>query len=180
MELFKRKKRLSADGDGLVLFADVQEALKAEKVLKKAGHWVNLVAPPPELRRGCDLAVEIHLTEQPGIERAFAEKDVAYLELVPLREGCSELLDIVQLTDFGDWMMVKAGNMKLTFEKGSGVIVNTSGGGCPDIPVMHVEMLGKTVAEAPKPKDIGFTLCALMLHRALEESIALYRGGDNR
>jgi len=180
MELFKRKKRLSADGDGLVLFADVQEALKAEKVLKKAGHWVNLVAPPPELRKGCDLAVEIHLTEQPGIERAFAEKDVAYLEIVPLREGCSELLDIVQLTDFGDWVMVKAGNMKLTFEKGSGVIVNTSGGGCPDIPVMHAELLDKTVADAPKPKDIGFTLCSLMLHRALEEGIDLFRGGGDQ
>jgi len=180
MGLFKRKKRLSAGGDGLVLFADVQEALKAEKVLRKTEHWVNLVAPPPELRKGCDLAVEIHLTEQPGIERAFAEKDVAYLEIVPLREGCSELLDIVQLTDFGDWVMVKAGNMKLTFEKGSGVIVNTSGGGCPDIPLMHAELLGKTVLDAPKPKDIGFTLCALMLHRALEESIALHAGGDTR
>jgi hypothetical protein len=180
MALFKRKKRLSADGDGLVLFADVQEALKAEKVLKETGHWVNLVAPPPELRRGCDLAVEIHLTEQPGIERVFAEKDVAYTEVVPLKGGCSELLDIVQLTDFGDWVMVKAGNMKLTFEKDSGVIVNTSGGGCPDIPVMHAELLGKTVVDAPKPKDIGFTLCALMLHRALEESIDLCKGDEQQ
>lgn len=180
MALFKRKKRLSADGDGLVLFADVHEALKAEKVLKKTGHWVNLVAPPPELRKGCDLAVEIHLTEQPGIERVFNEEDVFYVEIVPLRAGCSELLDIVQLTDFGDWVMVKAGNMKLTFEKKSGVIVNTSGGGCPDIPVMHAELLDKKVMDAPKPKDIGFTLCSLMLHRALEEGIELCQGDDNQ
>ena len=178
MAMFKRKKRLSVGGDGLVLFADVQEALKAEKVLKKTGHWVNLVAPPPELRKGCDLAVEIHLTEQPGIERAFDEGDVLYIEVVPLREGCAELLDIVQLTDFGQWVMVKAGNMKLTFDRASGVIVNTSGGGCPDIPVMHAELLGKTVVGAPKPKDIGFTLCALMLNRALEECLDIWQGGD--
>ena len=51
---------------------------------------------------------------------------------------------------------------------------------CPDIPVMHAELIGKRLTEAPRPKDIGFTLCSLMLHRALEEAIEMYRGGDNR
>lgn len=180
MALFKRKKRLSDGGDGLVLFSDVQAALRAEKVLKKSGYIVRLVAPPLELRRGCDLAVAINLVEQPGIERILQQKDVPYVEVAPVADGCSELLDIVRVTDFGDWVMVKAGNMKLSFDRRSGIIVNTSGGGCPDIPLMHAELLGKTVDEAPKPKDIGFTLCALMLHRALEESIALHRGGNSR
>lgn len=176
MPLFKRDKKISGEGSGLVLFADVQAALKAEKALKNTGHAIKLVAPPPKLRRGCDLAVEINLVESMGIERLFREKDVQYVEIVPLGEGTSDLLDIVKVTDFGNWIMIKAGNMKLTFEKATGVIVNTSGGGCPDIPYMHVEMIGKKLSEAPNPKDIGFTLCATMLHRALEESLAIWQG----
>ena len=180
MPLSKWKKKPAFEGGGLVLFMDVQSALKAEKALKCTGHAVKLIAPPPELRKGCDLAVEINLVEQPGIERVFDENDVFYVEIVPLGEGYSKLLDIVQVTDFGDWVMVKAGNMKLTFDKETGVIVNTSGGGCPDIPLMHAELVDRKLTEAPKPKEIGFTLCSLMLHRALEESLLIWQGGEQQ
>jgi hypothetical protein len=74
--------------------------------------------------------------------------------------------------------MVKAGNMKITYEKSSGVIVNVSGGGCPDIPYLHAELIDNKLEEAPSPKDIGFTLCSLNLERALEECLTLHRGGD--
>jgi len=174
---FKRKQKIQFEGGGLVLFMDVQDAMKAERVLKDARYAVRLVAPPPELRKGCDLAVEINLVEQPGIERLLNQKDVAYVSIGPLKVGTSELLQIVKVTDFGRWVMVTAGNMKLTFDKDNGVIVNTSGGGCPDIPHLHAELLGKQLTEAPRPRDIGFTLCALMLDRALEESLALWKGG---
>lgn len=175
MALFKRKKG-SFEGGGLVLFDEVQPAMQAEKVLKKADYHVKLVAPPPELRKGCDLAVEINLVEQPGIERLLKQEDVDYVEVRPMKIGTSEILEIVRVTDFGDWLMVKAANMKLTFDKRTGVIVNTSGGGCPDIPVMHAELLDKRVDEAPRPRDIGYTLCSLMLDRALEECISLRKG----
>ena len=164
----------------MVLFSDVQAALRAEKVLKKSGYIVRLVAPPLELRRGCNLALAINLVEQPGIERLLEQKDVPYVEVSPLGEGCSELLDIVKATDFGNWVMVKAGNMKLSFDRRSGVIVNTSGGGCPDIPHLHAQLIDKRLNQAPRPRDVGFTLCALMLHRALEESLAIWQGGGQR
>lgn len=177
MTVLKRKQKVSFEGGGLVLFLDVKDAMKAEKVLKGGGYLVKLVAPPPELRKGCDLAVEINLVEQPGIERLFDHKNIAYNSIDPLKIGTSELLEIVKVTDFGGWVMVKAANMKLTFDKESGVIVNTSGGGCPDIPHLHAELLGKPLTEAPRPKDIGFTLCALMLDRALEECLSLWQQG---
>lgn len=177
MTVLKRKQKVSFEGGGLVLFLDVKDAMKAEKVLKGGGYLVKLVAPPPELRKGCDLAVEINLVEQPGIERLFDQKNIAYISIDPLKIGTSELLEIVKVTDFGGWVMVKAANMKLTFDKESGVIVNTSGGGCPDIPHLHAELLGKPLTEAPRPKDIGFTLCALMLDRALEECLSLWQQG---
>ena len=59
------------------------------------------------------------------------------------------MCEIVKVTDFGKWLMVKAGNMKLSFEKSTGTIVNVSGGGCPDIPYLHAEMVKK-----PLPDDI--------------------------
>jgi len=173
----RRKQKTSFEGGGLVIFREVQEAMKAEKVLKGADYDVKLVAPPPELRKGCDLAVEINLVEQLGIERLFKEKDIEYVDITPVKLETSELLDIVKVADFGDWVMVKAGNMKITFDKNDGMIVNTSGGGCPDIPHLHAEMIGKKLTDAPWPRDIGFTLCALMLDRALEECIDIWQGG---
>jgi hypothetical protein len=177
MSLLKRKKG-GFEGGGLVLFDEVQPAMMAEKALKSAGYIVKLVAPPPELRKGCDLAVAINLVEKPGIERVLKQHDVAYVAVSPLKPGTSGILEIVGVTDFGAWVMVRAANMKLTYEKKTGVIVNTSGGGCPDIPYLHAELLDRAVSEAPRPRDLGFTLCALMLDRALEESISLQSGGE--
>ena len=178
MAFLKRKQKTQFEGEGLVLFEEVQAAMKAEKALKNAGYNVKLVAPPPELRRGCDLAVEINLVEQPGIERLLNEKDTAYVSIEPLRIKTAPLLEIVKVTDFGEWTMVKAGNMKITYEKSSGIIVNVSGGGCPDIPYLHAELIDKKLNEAPHPKDIGFTLCSLNLERAFEECLTLYGGGN--
>jgi len=174
---FLKRRKPSFEGGGLVLFMDVQDAMRAERVLKKADYAVRLVAPPPQLRKGCDLAVEINLVEQPGIERALKEEGAAYVSVAPFAAGTSPLLEIVKATDFGEQVMVKAGNMKLSFDKASGTIVNVSGGGCPDIPYLHSELVDKKLTEAPRPRDIGFTLCALMLDRALEESLTLWQGG---
>ena len=176
--IFRRKKKLFFEGGGLLLFEKVEEAIKAEKVLKGENYAVKLVAPPPILRKGCDLAVEINLVEQMGIERLFRQKDVAYLEVVPLKGG-GELLEIVKVTDFKEATMVKAGNMKLTFDRNTGIILNASGGGCPDIPYLHVQLIDKLLTEAPRPKEIGFTLCALMMDRAFEESLLLWGKGGN-
>lgn len=159
--------------DGLVLFPTVEQAIKTEKILKEAGYIFKLVAPPPQLRRGCDLAIEINLVEQIGIERLLEQKEVAYTEVVPL-EGGEELLNIVKVADFGSAIMVKAGNMKVTFDKSTGIILNTSGGGCPDIPYLHAELVGRKLIEAPRPKEIGFTLCAVMMDRALIECQQLW------
>ena len=175
--MLEQKQKKSFEGGGLILFVDVSNAIKAEKVLKDAQYTVRLVAPPAELRKGCDLAIEINLVEQVGIKRLLDQKNIAYTSIDPLKIGTSKLLEIVKVIDFGDWVMVRAGNMKLTFDKKSGIIVNVSGGGCPDIPYLHTEMIGKQLNEAPRPRDIGFTLCALMLDRALEECLPLWQGG---
>ena len=173
MAVFKRRPKAKFEGGGLVLFREVQQAMCTEKVLKSAGYASKLVAPPPELRKGCDLALEINLVEQPGIERLLRDTGTAYISVDPIRVGTAPLLDVVKVTDFGRWVMVKAGNMKITWEKRSGVIVNVSGGGCPDIPYLHAELIDRRFDEVARPRDIGFTLCALNLDRALDECFKL-------
>ncbi len=173
----KRQQKVKFEGGGLVLFEEVQQAMIAEKVLKSAGYTVKLVAPPPQLRKGCDLAVEINLVEQPGIERLLTQADASFVSIEPLKIGTAELLRVVRSKDFGPWMMVRSGNMKITFEKASGIIVNVSGGGCPDIPNIHARLLDRHLDEAPHPTDVGFTLCALMAQRAFDEALELWREG---
>jgi hypothetical protein len=164
-------------GDGIVLFKDVADAMKGEKTLNKAGFDNKLIAPPPELRLGCDLALEINLVEKNAIEREFANNNVRVKEIAPLKKGTADVLDIVKVTDFGDWTMVKSGNMKISYEKKSGIIVNISGGGCPDIPYLNAMMVDKTLDETPLPRDIGYTLCATMLQRAYDEAVKLHKEG---
>jgi len=177
MGLLQKKRKAQTGGTGLVLFQDVQQAMHAEKVLKAAGHVVRLVAPPPELRKGCDLAVEINLTEQPAVERLLRQKDAGYISVDPLIKGTAPLLDVVKVTDFGQWTMVRAGNMKITYDKATGIIVNVSGGGCPDIPYLYARLVDRPLNGVPRPTEIGFTLCALNLERALAECLALQAKG---
>ena len=176
MEAAKQHKVKFA-GDGIIIFHDVAGAMKGDRTVRAAGYDTKLVAPPPELRMGCDLALEVNLVEQAGIERLFKEKDVPYVRFLPLTRNAAQMCDIVKVTDFGKWVMVKAGNMKLSFEKGSGLIVNISGGGCPDIPYLNAEMVDKTLASAPHPNELGYTLCATMLQRAYEEALNIFNGG---
>lgn len=174
------KKSIAFKGDGIIIFEDVSQAIQAEKVIRNAGYEVRLIAPPPQFRTGCDLALEINLVERTGMERLLKEKDTLCIGIYPLMKGTAELCEIVKVTDYDQWTMVKAGNMKLTFDKSSGTIVNISGGGCPDIPYLHAEMVDRQLTEAPLPKELGFTLCAIMLNRALEECLILWNGGENR
>lgn len=178
MALFGKKNRNVFEGGGLVLFQAVEEAIAAEKILKAENYEVKLVAPPPQLRKGCDLSVEINITEKPGIERALQSKEAHFVEILPLK-GAGELLDVIKTKDFGDACMVKAGNMKLTFDKKTGIILNISGGGCPDIPFLHISLVDKKLTEVSQPKGKGYTLCALMLDRAFTEALEIWNKEGN-
>ncbi|MGB5216961.1 MAG: DUF3343 domain-containing protein [Smithella sp.] len=176
--LFGKKNKNVFEGGGLILFQSVEEAITAEKILKAENYEIKLVAPPPQLRKGCDLALEINITEKPGIERLLQNKDAYFVDILPLK-GAGELLDVVKTKDFGDSLMVKAGNMKLTFDKKTGMILNISGGGCPDIPYLHISLVDKKLTEVSRPKTMGYTLCALMLDRAFAEALELWNRGSN-
>ena len=154
---------------GLILFSDASEAIRAEDILKKAGYGVKMVAPPPHFRKGCDLAVEFPLIEQLGIEIALNGKGKSWVDIIPISEETLKPVSIVKVRDFNDWLMVRAANMKLTIDKKTGVIVNISGGGCPDVPYLAYKMIGNCLSSAPSPKKLGNTVCAYALHIAFEK-----------
>lgn len=179
---FSRKpENTNVEGDvdeavGIFLFDEVSAALKAEKVLKAAGYDVELVAPPQHLRAGCDLAVALAAVERLGAERELIERDAEARGWADTIEGTLDLADIVSWVDFGEHLMVRAGNMKITVEKDTGRIVNTSGGGCPDIPFLNLELVGDTVHNGRRPRELGYTLCGLMLDRAFLEARSMVDG----
>jgi hypothetical protein len=163
---------------GMVIFPNVHRAMQGDRAIKDAGFSGRLVFPPKELREGCDLAVEINLTERDAVEKRLKNDDIPYYIVAPVEKGLQEPLGIVKVTDFGRWQMVKAANMKLTYDRTDGTIVNISGGGCPDIPYLNLQLVGKRLDTAPSPRDLGYTLCAMMLDVALVESLMLWQGSQ--
>lgn len=157
-------------GKGLFLFQEAGEAIRAEKTLTGAGYEVRVMAPPPRLRTGCDLVILFDLVEQTGMARLLKEAGNPPLDIVPVSNGAMAPLDICRITDYGDHLMVRAANMKITVEKAGQRIVNISGGGCPDIPYLAQRMIGKSLLECVSPAEIGFTLCAYTLNVAYEEA----------
>ena len=156
---------------GLLIYENVNEVIQAETVLKKAGYeYIRVVAPPPSYRTGCDLCLEFPIIEQVGIVRTLEHHNLPPLETIHLSEDTLKPIELCKVKDFGDYLMVRAANMKLTFEKSSQKIVNISGGGCSDVPFLANEMIGKTLSEASSPREIGYTLCAYSLAIAFEEA----------
>jgi hypothetical protein len=156
-------------GRAILVFNNTSEVIQAEKLLTKAGWRLRVMGPPPEIRHGCDLVIEIPLIEKLNILRVLREAGNVPLETVPVSSPLLKPVDIFQLKDYGDFLMVRAANMKITVEKDSRTIVNISGGGCPDVPYLAWQMVGRTLEEAPRPQDIGHTLCGYALQLAWEE-----------
>ncbi len=156
---------------GLLIYDSVNDVIRAEGLLKKAGYDdIRVVAPPPQYRTGCDLSLEFPLVEQVGIVRLLEHESAPPLDIINIIEELLRPTEICHVKDFGDYCMVRAANMKITFEKNTLKIVNVSGGGCSDVPYLAAEMIGKTLAEAPSPREAGYTLCAYTLAIAFEEA----------
>jgi hypothetical protein len=172
----KRKRTQDAspgrDGQadrGILVFENTSEVIQAENLLKKSGWEIRVMGPPPEIRQGCDLVIEFPLIEELRILRILEAERLPPLKTVPVTGPLLQPVDIFHLKDYGRYLMVRAANMKLTVDRKTGVIVNISGGGCPDVPFLAASMVGRTLADAPTPRDIGHTLCGYALQLAYEE-----------
>jgi hypothetical protein len=175
-DVFKRQKQDASAKEracdrGLLLFENTSEVIRAERVLKAKGWEIRVMGPPPEIQSGCDLVIEIPLIEELNILRTLQKEGVLPREVVPVISPLLQPVDLFHTKCIGRYLMVRAANMKLTVDKETSTIVNVSGGGCPDVPYLAQEMVGKTIMEAPSPREIGHTLCGYALQLAYEEVI---------
>lgn len=163
------------------LFEHFRDGMRAEDLLISAGFHTHSGAPPPDVRTGCDLAVSVHTAEVMAAERRLKEGGIAVWDVIFRFRGDLPELQfsrLVKKVDFGDYLMIRVGNMKLTCQKSTGVVVNVSGGGCPDIPLLALKMVGKRLREVTSPAQIGFTLCAYTLQKAYEVALKDLTGAE--
>jgi hypothetical protein len=164
----KKQRGVSADL-GILVFENTSDVIQTENVLKQAGWSVRVMGPPPSIQTGCDLVIEFPLIEELNILRELDDANVTPLKVVPVTAPLLEPVSLFQTKDFGEYLMVRAANMKITIQKKDMKIVNISGGGCPDVPYLAQELVGRTLGEAPRPRDMGHTLCGYALELAYEE-----------
>lgn len=127
------------------------------------------MGPPPEIQTGCDLVIEFPLIQELDILHALEKADIEPIKTVPVTGPLLRPVDLFHVKDFGRFLMIRAANMKITVEKKTQMIVNVSGGGCPDVPYLASRLVGKTMAQAPNPMETGHTLCGYALGLAFRE-----------
>ena len=171
LSIFKNKKNtgLSDEGLGILVFENTSEVIQAEKVLKSNNVKAKVMGPPPKIQTGCDLVIAFPLIKELNILRLLQNADLSPQQIVPVTDPLLTPVDLFHLKNFGNFLMVRAANMKITVEISTQLIVNISGGGCPDVPYLAFKMVGKTLEQAPDPLEIGHTLCGYALGLAFEE-----------
>ncbi len=160
---------------GILVFEHTSEVIRAESFLRKAGLDVAVKGPPPAIRKGCDMVIEFPLISELHVFRVLQEAGTKPLQVLPLDDPLLEPVSLYQVKDFGDYLMVRAANMKITVSKRDRRIVNISGGGCPDVPYLAERLVGLTLSQAPEPRELGSTLCGYALQLAYEELVSVLR-----
>ena len=161
---------------GFLIFQHTGEVIRAEQALQRAGFSVEIKGPPPHLRTGCDMVLVFPLMKEFAVRRVLEQANLKPEGVVPMSGEMPEPVSLLKSKDFGQWLMVQAANVKITVEKSSGIIVNVSGGGCPDVPWLAGMLTGKSIREAEEPKVNGQSLCSYALQKAFAEARRLLDG----
>lgn len=165
----KAEQPSTAKDRAFFVFANTGEVMHAEKVLSRLDMPVTVMAPPPELRTGCDMVLVMPLIHVFRAVTELEKSGLPPLQTTPVGDGLLEPVSLFQTKDYGQWLMVRAANMKMTIEKNSCRIVNISGGGCPDVPYLAASLIGKDVRETDLIREHGQTLCGYALLLAARE-----------
>lgn len=160
----------------MLVYPSTGEVIRAEAALRQAGVRVTIKGPPPDLRQGCDMVIEFPLLEEMRVREVLAERNLLPLRVAVAQDHLLEPVSLYHVKELGDYVMVRAANMKITVDRRDRRIVNVSGGGCPDVPFLADALVGKTLDEAPEPRSLGQTLCGYALQLAFEEAHRQCRG----
>lgn len=154
---------------GILIFRHTSEVIRAESLLKEAGFDVTVKGPPPEIRTGCDLVIEFPVISGLRVSHVLEKANVSPLQVLAVEDPLLEPVSLYHVKEPGDYLMVRAANMKLTVDTRDARIVNVSGGGCPDVPYLAERLVGRALEDAPEPRTLGITLCGYALQLAFEE-----------
>lgn len=163
------RSHASAKDRGILVFDNTSEVIAAERHLRQAGFAVEVKGPPPDMQTGCDMVIVFPLLRQAAVENVLRRAQLQPEKIVAATDALLEPVSLFQTKRLDGWLMVRAANMKITIDASTGVIVNISGGGCPDVPWLARELTGKKLCDAPEPASLGHTLCAYSLQKAFEE-----------
>lgn len=170
MDSDKKKGAESAVSDrGILVFENTSAVIAAERLLRQAGFDVEVKGPPPDMQTGCDMVVAFPAIKLAAVENVLKKGGIQPQKVLAAEDSLLEPVSLFHVKDMGQWLMARAANMKITMDKNSGVIVNISGGGCPDVPWLARKLCGKKLCEAPEPISLGHTLCCYSLQKAYEE-----------
>ena len=176
LKFFRKKKDKPGSADherGILVFETTTTVIQAEKELRSGGREIRVKGPPPGLRGGSDMLNELHLIEELSIIRKLSEVAIEPIQVVPVNSVLLEPVDLLQVKEYGKYIMVRAANMKITVDRETHLIVNLSGGGCPDVPYLAEQMVNRSLSETPQPREVGYTLCAYALQIAFERVVEL-------
>ena len=165
----KAKKTRGVSERGILVFHHTSEVIEAESHLSEAGLDVRVMGPPPEIQTGCDMVIEFPIMHQLQALDILEQKRIKPIQVTAVQDHLLEPVSLYNIRDFGDYLMVRAANMKITVDRQSLKIVNVSGGGCPDVPFLAEQLVGRPLHEAPEPRRFGRTLCGYSLQLAYEE-----------
>jgi hypothetical protein len=168
------------NSDGILVFANTGEVIRAESILKAGGLSVRVMGPPPALQTGCDMVIVCSLSRIFEAVKLLEQDGPAPLRMTTAGDELLAPVSLFSVKDYGDWLMVRAANMKITAEKKSRRIVNVSGGGCPDVPYLAALLIGQNAGESALIKKNGRTLCGYALQLALEELAGILDGSNGK
>ncbi|NLV82818.1 MAG: DUF3343 domain-containing protein [Synergistaceae bacterium] len=174
-DIFNKKTKTDCENseNGILVFENTTDVIRAENVLKAKGWKIKVMGPPPNIRSGCDLVIEFPLMEEMSIRRSLLEAKLNPTQVVPVNSVLLEPVNLLHEKSYGNFFMVRAANMKITVDRNTKLIVNVSGGGCPDVPYLAGQMVNKHLNDTPQPKDIGYTLCAYALQIAYDRVVEI-------
>lgn len=67
----------------VILLKTVREGILTEKALLKKGFYAKKIAPPPQFRKGCEIAVEIKLCDKEEIVKTLKLYNIEHQGIVP-------------------------------------------------------------------------------------------------
>ncbi len=162
---------------GFMAFRHTGQVLAAQKALVEAGLKPNIKAPPPSLREGCDMVLEFPAEEESVYLAVLATRHLKPLKVMAADGPLMAPESLFRRSDYPGQVMVSAANMKITINRLDGLIVNVSGGGCPDVPALAARMLGRRIDQVIAPADLSRSLCSFSLTQAKDEAERLFRAG---